>query len=649
MNDIKTASVKDMLDGIFADMGVSPEEEQAQPVSAHVLSSGEDCSEMSCDSAASAVKAPAVKKASVKKTTVKKPAMKKTAAKKTGTEKEQAKKKSTTKKTGTGKKQIKKKEAKETSGKEIPAESLFPEDIPVELPKHDICLESAICGDTGNETAVCAGSCSDMSGDISAEKAVIDTSFSGIEDTQYSGTVSIVPYGPVEVVPSAGNNEIVEVETFDFDAEFVSENGGKRKKFSRLVMVASFILLFLGGTYIFSLINRPSDVLASESIQEPVVLEKVEHAAENDIGPAGISVCREEDIVLEKTEPQTESVDSVQQTKKEEKKNEAAGEEKPGEEIVSGKEADVSAVLEKADAPVVQEEVEEKRKAEDSEDEALNGEYALSDSHAKLELELIEAEIRLEVLKKQNNLLKAKNTEKQNAERLKNIGTLASYIEQVRPENDSLSRDDMRLMAEMVYRYAEKYNLPAGLVVGIIQTESSFRPSAVSSADARGLMQVMWKYHSAVLKKNGIMKQDELHDIEKGIKAGCIVLSGYINAEKSITKALGRYYGKLQQQYVATVKSYWETYELVQSGSLDDKEWKTAVAKTRSAWNSLFSGKASSSSKAPVKTTSISSRKPSAAKQAPEENASQRSTMVYSNKIVIKKADGTTKTWHDGE
>jgi len=176
------------------------------------------------------------------------------------------------------------------------------------------------------------------------------------------------------------------------------------------------------------------------------------------------------------------------------------------------------------------------------------------------------------------------------------VDTLAAYISAVRP-NKVVSTEEALEISEAAHKYAEVYNLPLGLVVGIMQTESNFRPSAVSGAGARGLMQVMWKYHHARLKVHaGFKNRDQLHDIDMGIRAGCLVLSKYVEAEKSITRALGRYYGALSRQYVSTVKSYWETYELVASGMLHEDEWKPAVNRTRNAFSNLFARNQTSTS-----------------------------------------------------
>lgn len=230
----------------------------------------------------------------------------------------------------------------------------------------------------------------------------------------------------------------------------------------------------------------------------------------------------------------------------------------------------------------------------------------------------------------------------------KEVSTLENYITAVRDGNSAVSPEEIRSIAENAVKYAKKYNLPLGLVVGVMQTESGFRPGAVSSADARGLMQVIWKYHYARLQKVGIKTKEELHDIEKGIHAGCIVLAGYMNEQKSITASLGRYYGALQQPYVSTVKSYWETYEMVRTGILDETEWRSAVEKTRTAWNKLF-GKAPAKAAAPkpAAKTTVKEQAPKTVSAPVREPKKTGSTMVYRNSITVQKKDGTVKRWEE--
>ncbi|MFQ1014373.1 membrane-bound lytic murein transglycosylase MltC [Avibacterium paragallinarum] len=80
----------------------------------------------------------------------------------------------------------------------------------------------------------------------------------------------------------------------------------------------------------------------------------------------------------------------------------------------------------------------------------------------------------------------------------------------------------------MVRRAARKYNLDESLILGIMQTESSFNPYAISYANAIGLMQVV--PHTAgrdvfqMKRRGGQPSKSYLFDPEKNIDAGAAYL-----------------------------------------------------------------------------------------------------------------------------
>lgn len=166
------------------------------------------------------------------------------------------------------------------------------------------------------------------------------------------------------------------------------------------------------------------------------------------------------------------------------------------------------------------------------------------------------------------------------------VFALYSYIREVNP---GVNADTALVEACSMHYYAGKTTLPISLVVGVAQTESNFRPSAVSTANARGVMQVMWKYHWAVLQANGIKEEKFLHDPEMGIAAGAIVLSRYLKQEQSIPGALGRYYGVLSNKYVGITLSYKHAFEMYTSGI--SQSWKNSIARERHYWNRMTGGK----------------------------------------------------------
>jgi len=92
---------------------------------------------------------------------------------------------------------------------------------------------------------------------------------------------------------------------------------------------------------------------------------------------------------------------------------------------------------------------------------------------------------------------------------------------------------------ENVHREAARAELPPELVLAVIDTESNFDRFAVSSAGARGLMQVMpfWLDELDVPDAN-------LFDIQTNLRLGCTILRYYMDMENNqYSPALARYNG----------------------------------------------------------------------------------------------------------
>lgn len=110
-----------------------------------------------------------------------------------------------------------------------------------------------------------------------------------------------------------------------------------------------------------------------------------------------------------------------------------------------------------------------------------------------------------------------------------------------------------RLLITIQYE-AIRAGLDPQLVLGLIQVESGFRKYAVSSAGARGLMQVMpfW------VKSIGSPDND-LFDVTTNLRYGCTILRFYLDREKgNLVRALGRYNGSLgSREYPDKVMAAW--------------------------------------------------------------------------------------------
>lgn len=80
---------------------------------------------------------------------------------------------------------------------------------------------------------------------------------------------------------------------------------------------------------------------------------------------------------------------------------------------------------------------------------------------------------------------------------------------------------------EIVYKYADKYQVDPFLVAAIIRAESKFNSQAESKVGAKGLMQLMPETAAWAAKKMGMkdFTTNKLYDNETNIKIGCWYLA----------------------------------------------------------------------------------------------------------------------------
>jgi soluble lytic murein transglycosylase-like protein len=92
-------------------------------------------------------------------------------------------------------------------------------------------------------------------------------------------------------------------------------------------------------------------------------------------------------------------------------------------------------------------------------------------------------------------------------------------------------------------------------VLGLIQVESAFRKYAISSAGARGFMQVM-PFWTGLIGQGG----DNLFHLRTNLRYGCTILRHYLDIEKGdLFRALGRYNGSLgKPHYPNLIRTAWE-------------------------------------------------------------------------------------------
>lgn len=106
-----------------------------------------------------------------------------------------------------------------------------------------------------------------------------------------------------------------------------------------------------------------------------------------------------------------------------------------------------------------------------------------------------------------------------------------------------------------VHYEATRAGLDPQLVLGLIQVESGFKKYAVSTAGARGFMQVMPFWVKLVGRHD-----DNLFHLRTNLRYGCTILRHYLDIERGdLYRALGRYNGSLgQPEYPNMVRAAWD-------------------------------------------------------------------------------------------
>ena len=122
---------------------------------------------------------------------------------------------------------------------------------------------------------------------------------------------------------------------------------------------------------------------------------------------------------------------------------------------------------------------------------------------------------------------------------------------EIRPWLDEMSRrlapriEDARTRADFlatVHYEAARAGLDPQLVLAVIQYESAFRKYAISSAFARGYMQVMPFWTGLI----GAGDNHNLFQLRTNLRYGCVILRHYLDVEGGdLYRALGRYNGSL--------------------------------------------------------------------------------------------------------
>ncbi len=149
-------------------------------------------------------------------------------------------------------------------------------------------------------------------------------------------------------------------------------------------------------------------------------------------------------------------------------------------------------------------------------------------------------------------------------------GFITTFIKDNQPK---ISTDVANLISKSVVKNSASYNLPPGLLIGIIDAESKYNPMARSKAKARGLMQIMFKVWGKALN---IKNFKELYEIDLNINYGSRILKVLLKQEGTLSKALSKYLGttssgKYRDQILNTFAKFeLDKYQYMNSKSKED-------------------------------------------------------------------------------
>ncbi len=122
--------------------------------------------------------------------------------------------------------------------------------------------------------------------------------------------------------------------------------------------------------------------------------------------------------------------------------------------------------------------------------------------------------------------------------RLRYLRWLGTMSERLRKKIPDL--ETRKEFLQTVWYESRRAGLDAGLVLGLIQVESGFRKFAVSTAGARGYMQVMPFWARTI----GDGDASRLFHMQTNLRFGCVILRHYLEREQGdLFLALGRYNG----------------------------------------------------------------------------------------------------------
>lgn len=130
-----------------------------------------------------------------------------------------------------------------------------------------------------------------------------------------------------------------------------------------------------------------------------------------------------------------------------------------------------------------------------------------------------------------------------------------------------VSQDVAFYLVSQAHRVGEQFQLDPLLIIAVIAIESRFNPIAESVAGAKGLMQIIPKYHGDKLDEFG--GEHAVFDPAANIHVGAQILKEYLHRTGNLSVALQKYAGALddsEDQYTRKVLNEKQRLQQVVSG-----------------------------------------------------------------------------------
>ena len=148
-----------------------------------------------------------------------------------------------------------------------------------------------------------------------------------------------------------------------------------------------------------------------------------------------------------------------------------------------------------------------------------------------------------------------------------------------------------RAFWDLVFQQARANRLDSNLVLGVIRQESAFNPQATSSANARGLMQVLPSTAGGRGKRSRLTAERQLYIPGYNIRFGCHYLAGLIRAfNGNVEEAVAAYNaGDTRVKEWLHGRSFNEPAEFVESIPFrDTRAYVEAVMRDGKIYKGLF-------------------------------------------------------------